>query len=212
MQSYKEFIKTAAEGETKWYNDVQNWMKENPEITAGGAAALTSIPLYLLGRGFGKKRDRMLGLLTALVGGGAAYYGMKNWGVPWLAGLGQSNSGTNTTVTQNAGKTVAPPRSEAEQDAANAGREARGQRKSLVTLRYDENNKPVFRGLEPAKKRTRPWFFSSRSYLDRLNAENSRPISQEVQEYANALRKERGQKEAPITTGYTQNGRAIIKQ
>ena len=102
-------------------------------------------------------------------------------------------------------------RTEAEQDAANAAREARGQRKAPVVLRY-ENNKPVIRGLEPARQRKRPWFFSTKIYLDELNEENSRPISQEMQEYANALRKERGQKAAPVTTGYTPNGRPIIQK
>lgn len=114
MQTYSEFRKQAADGDqTHWYNDVQNWMKENPNLTAGGAAALSAVPLYLLGRGFGKKRDRMLGLLTALLGGGAVFYGMQNWGVPWLTGLGQKDTPATTepkggpSGTNN--NTVTPP-------------------------------------------------------------------------------------------------------
>ena len=210
-QSYNDFSKQAADEQAPWYTGIQDWIKENPNLAAGGTALLAAAPLYLLGRGFGKKRDRLLGLLTAVAGGGAAYYGMKNWGVPWLAGLGQE-AASNTSEQKSTGKTVAPPFTEAEQDAANAAREARGQRKAPVVLRYDENNKPVFRGLEPARQRKRPWFFSTRSYLDEMNEENSRPISQEMQEYANALRKARGQKAAPVTMGYTPNGRPLIKK
>lgn len=91
MQSYTEYIQTKGlNKEAEWYNDVQNWAKENPNLAAGGTAALAAIPLYLLGRGFGKKRDRTFGLITALLGGGAAFYGMKNYGLPWLTSLGQA--------------------------------------------------------------------------------------------------------------------------
>ena len=108
-QSYNDFSKQAADEQAPWYTGIQDWIKENPNLAAGGTALLAAAPLYLLGRGFGRKRDRLLGLLTAIAGGGAAFYGMKNWGVPWLAGLGQeaattapeSPKGSNTVMPTN---------------------------------------------------------------------------------------------------------------
>ena len=107
MQTYEEFIKTAADEQAPWYTGIQDWIKENPNLAAGGTALLAAAPLYLLGRGFGKKRDRLLGLLTAVAGGGAAFYGMKNWGVPWLAGLGQATA-TTAPAPSKGSNTVMP--------------------------------------------------------------------------------------------------------
>ena len=94
-----------------WYNGIANWAKDNPELASGSAAALSAVPLYLLGRGFGKKRDRMLGLLTALLGGGAVYYGMKNWGTPWVAGHTQKPAATPAPEAQKGSNTVMPTNS-----------------------------------------------------------------------------------------------------
>ena len=94
-----------------WYKGIANWAKDNPELASGSAAALSAVPLYLLGRGFGKKRDRMLGLLTALLGGGAVYYGMKNWGTPWVAGHAQKPAVTPAPEAQKGSNGVMPTNS-----------------------------------------------------------------------------------------------------
>jgi hypothetical protein len=79
-----------------------------------------------------------------------------------------------------------------------------------VTKGY-ENGKPVYRGLEPARTSSLPWWLTLGSTREAMNAENSKPFPVELQEIANERRVARGQKPAPITIGY-QNGQPIYKK
>ena len=112
MQTYSEFLKTSGlDKQAEWYSGIQKWVTENPNLAAGGTALLAAAPLYLLGRGFGKKRDRLFGLLAGILGGGAAYYGMKNYGLPYLSSLGTKKApavpaAVNPLIDQSYTKTL----------------------------------------------------------------------------------------------------------
>lgn len=111
-QSYKEFIQTnGLDKQAEWYSGIQQWITENPNLATGGAAALTGGLAYLLGAGSGKKRNRLLGLLAGILGGGAAYYGMKNYGLPYLSSLGTQKApavpaAANPLIDQSYSKTL----------------------------------------------------------------------------------------------------------
>lgn len=129
LQSYAEFRKRAEEdpiggagdyfaeterkrkedeaAQTPWYTKAwdatSNWMKENPHLTAGAGALLTAGAIYPVARGWGRDRNRALGILAALAGGGLAYWGINKWLTPYKAA-------TNTTP---APATTAPAQTQA---------------------------------------------------------------------------------------------------
>lgn len=111
-QSYKEFLKTnGLDKQAEWYSGIQKWVTENPNLATGGAAALTGGLAYLLGAGSGRKRNRLLGLLAGILGGGAAYYGMKNYGLPYFSSLGTQKAPAvptagNPLIDQSYSKTL----------------------------------------------------------------------------------------------------------
>ena len=69
--------KTDPQQDPRWYDTVYQLMQEHPGMSSGVAALIAASLIY--GSGSGKKRDRGTDLLLALLGGGAAYWGMNKW-------------------------------------------------------------------------------------------------------------------------------------
>lgn len=83
---------TQPKQDPKWYSGIYNWMQNNPNLSAGMGALLSGGLLYGLGAGTGKKRNHALGLILALLGGGATYYGMNRWLTPSQAPAGAAQT------------------------------------------------------------------------------------------------------------------------
>lgn len=66
-----------AQNNNPWYQSAMNWIKQNPQLSAGLAALLTSGLVYGAGSGR-KKRNPTLDALLALLAGGGMYFGVNH--------------------------------------------------------------------------------------------------------------------------------------
>lgn len=85
-------------GDPAWYSGLYNWMQQNPNMSAGMGALLSGALMYGLGAGNGRRRNHALGLILALLGGGATWYGMQNWLSPQVAQTDNSAAAGQTTT------------------------------------------------------------------------------------------------------------------